>query len=213
MGNIMNHDIKKMLNTYLSSVTELEQKIAVINELKTLLHQHSPFSTQPVDCVIWVKTEEVQGNDYNPNHMDTLEKKLLQRSLIKNGFTQPIVACHQDEGDIVVDGFHRYLLCQTDTVLQERLKGYIPVSRIGEGKEQDQQERIAATIRHNRARGKHLVTAMSDIVRDLHRLGWRDKRIGEELGMDMDEVLRLKQISGLTELFEGEEFSRAWTVE
>lgn len=209
----MNHDIKSILSSYLDSVTELEQKIAVINELKELLHQHSPFSTQPVDCVTWMKTEEVQGNDYNPNHMDTSEKKLLQRSLIKNGFTQPIVVYHQNDSNVVVDGFHRYLLGKTDTILLKRLKGYVPVSCISEVKEQDLQERIAATIRHNRARGKHLVTAMSDIVRDLYRLGWCDKRIGDELGMDVDEVLRLKQISGLTELFESEEFSRAWTVD
>lgn len=110
----------------------------------------------------------------------------------------------------MVDGFHRQVLGR-EAGTGKRLKGWLPVACINPERK-GQAERIAATIRHNRARGKHQITSMSDIVRDLSRLGWSDERIGTELGMDQDEVLRLKQISGLTELFQEEDFSPAWTV-
>lgn len=109
-----------------------------------------------------------------------------------------------------MDGFHRQLLGR-EAGTGKRLKGWLPVACINTERK-GQAARIAATIRHNRARGKHQITSMSDIVRDLSRLGWADERIGAELGMDQDEVLRLKQISGLTELFQEEDFSPAWTV-
>lgn len=189
-----------------------EMKIKAINELKSLIHQHSPFCREPVDCVLWVKAKIVKANDYNPNSMATVEKKLLERSIELDGFTQPVVVARQQQRHLVVDGFHRYQIGKTCPRLNERLHGYLPVTLINAERE-GLKERIAATIRHNRARGKHQIAAMSDIVRDLHRQGWNDKRIGEELGMDADEVLRLKQISGLTELFADENFSEAWTVE
>ncbi|WP_141244091.1 ParB/RepB/Spo0J family partition protein, partial [Citrobacter sp. TSA-1] len=164
----------------------------------------------PVDCVLWVKADEVVANDYNPNVMAPGEKKLLKQSLEKDGFTQPVVVSEEKSHYLVVDGFHRQLLGrESDT--GKRLKGWLPVTCINPERK-GQATRMAATIRHNRARGKHQITSMSDIVRDLSRLGWTDERIGTELGMNQDEVLRLKQISGLTELFQEEDFSPAWTV-
>ncbi|EOU5825009.1 ParB N-terminal domain-containing protein, partial [Escherichia coli] len=138
------------------------------------------------------------------------EKKLLKHSLEQDGFTQPVVVSEEKEHYLVVDGFHRQLLGR-EAGTGKRLKGWLPVTCINPERK-GQASRIAATIRHNRARGKHQITSMSDIVRDLSRLGWTDERIGTELGMDQDEVLRLKQISGLTELFLEEDFSPAWTV-
>ena len=208
----MSPDVAKTVIEYLESFDDIDLKIKAINELKSLIHQHSPFCREPVDCVLWVEANTVEANDYNPNVMATVEKKLLERSIELDGFTQPVVVAHQQRRHLVVDGFHRHLIGKSRPELSRRLHGYLPVTLINAERE-GQKERIAATIRHNRARGKHQIAAMSDIVRDLHRQGWDDRRIGEELGMDADEVLRLKQISGLTELFADESFSEAWTVE
>ena len=208
----MSPDVAKTVIEYLESFDDIDLKIKAINELKSLIHQHSPFCREPVDCVLWVEAKAVEANDYNPNVMATVEKKLLERSIELDGFTQPVVVARQQRRHLVVDGFHRHLIGKSRPELSRRLHGYLPVTLINAERE-GQKERIAATIRHNRARGKHQIAAMSDIVRDLHRQGWDDRRIGEELGMDADEVLRLKQISGLTELFADESFSEAWTVE
>lgn len=140
-----------------------------------------------------------------------MEKKLLLHSLEKDGFTQPIVTAKVKDHNVVVDGFHRHLLGKKTASLHKKLHGYLPVSLVNADSE-GLNDRIASTVRHNRARGKHRVEAMSDIVRDLARQGWDDQRISQELGMDADEVLRLKQISGLAEIFSEETFSEAWTV-
>ncbi len=209
----MSPEIARIIIEYIEGQNGLHQKISAINELKSLIHQHSPFSDEPVDCVTWVRAETVEANDYNPNVMASAEKKLLEHSIWMDGFTQPIVVARQDgeEKHLVVDGFHRHLT-GTSPRLHDRLQGYLPVTYINPC-QHGQKERMAATIRHNRARGKHQITAMSDIVRDLCRLGWKDSQISTELGMTLDEVLRLKQISGLAELFINEEYSKAWTVE
>ncbi|EPY5355063.1 ParB N-terminal domain-containing protein [Klebsiella quasipneumoniae] len=207
----MTPEIANILSEYVNAQDNLHEKIRVINEIKALLHQHSPFSHEPVDCVLWVRQESVEANDYNPNVMTTVEKRLLERSIEMDGFTQPIVAARQDNSHLVVDGFHRHLTCKSSPTLKKRLHCYLPVTNVSTTR-QGQRERIAATIRHNRARGKHQINAMCDIVRDLYRLGWSDQEIGTELGMGPDEVLRLKQINGLAELFANEEYSQAWTV-
>ena len=213
MGDsVMSKDISKVVDEYLESFSDMKSKIDAINQLKTLLHRHSPFRDEPVDCVLWVDAESVTANDYNPNSMSATEKKLLERSIEMDGFTQPVVVARQQEQYLVVDGFHRHLISAANPQIHQRLHGYLPVTLINVSRH-GKKERIAATIRHNRARGKHQIAAMSDIVRDLYRLGWDDRRIGQELGMDSDEVLRLKQISGLAEIFINDSFSQAWTVE
>ena len=213
MGNSVTPEVEvlsKMIRQYFSQEQSEEKTIQALNHLRCVLHEISPFAQEPVDCVLWVKADEIVANDYNPNVMAPSEKKLLKQSLEKDGFTQPIVVSEETSHYLVVDGFHRQLLGRR-TVTGKRLKGWLPVTCINPDR-QGQTSRIAATIRHNRARGKHQITSMSDIVRDLSRLGWTDERIGTELGMDQDEVLRLKQISGLTELFQQADFSPAWTV-
>lgn len=213
MGNSMTPEVEvlsKMIRQYFSQEQSEEKTIQALNHLRCVLHEISPFAQEPVDCVLWVKADEIVANDYNPNVMAPSEKKLLKQSLEKDGFTQPIVVSEETSHYLVVDGFHRQLLGRR-TVTGKRLKGWLPVTCINPDRK-GQTSRIAATIRHNRARGKHQITSMSDIVRDLSRLGWTDERIGTELGMDQDEVLRLKQISGLTELFQQADFSPAWTV-
>lgn len=213
MGNSVTPEVEvlsKMIRQYFSQEQSEEKTIQALNHLRCVLHEISPFAQEPVDCVLWVKADEIVANDYNPNVIAPSEKKLLKQSLEKDGFTQPIVVSEETSHYLVVDGFHRQLLGRR-TVTGKRLKGWLPVTCINPDRK-GQTSRIAATIRHNRARGKHQITSMSDIVRDLSRLGWTDERIGTELGMDQDEVLRLKQISGLTELFQQADFSPAWTV-
>lgn len=209
---MMSPEIANMITKYIEQQVGLHQKIKVINELRILIHERSPFHMEPVDCVLWVKAETVEANDYNPNVMSRVEVNLLERSIEKDGFTQPVVTFCQSEKHLVVDGFHRQIIAKTSSTVSERLCGYIPVTHINTT-QRGLRERIAATIRHNRARGKHQITGMSDIVGELSKLGWDDAHIGAELGMDPDEVLRLKQITGLAELFAHEEFSLAWTVD
>ncbi|MBJ3592934.1 ParB-like nuclease domain-containing protein [Salmonella enterica subsp. enterica serovar Saintpaul] len=197
--------------SFLENTTSEADKIEALNTLRQVLHQHSPFVNEPVDCVLWLKASELIPNDYNPNVMAPPEKKLLQRSLETNGYTQPIVATVRKKGYTIIDGYHRYSLGKSKAALRKKLNQYLPVTLISEDG-LPPAERIAATIRHNRARGKHQIAAMSAIVQDLHRLGWEDSKISGELGMDADEVLRLKQVSGLAELFLDNEYSTGWTV-
>ncbi|MGQ7807323.1 IbrB-like domain-containing protein [Hafnia alvei] len=189
-------------------------QIETLNKIRLALHKVSPFSNEPIDCVLWKPIERVVSNDYNPNSVAPPEKRLLYTSLLRDGYTQPIVTSQQspdDETHVIVDGFHRRELASKRPLLRTRVLGYLPVVMLKENA-QEKTHLIAATIRHNRARGKHQISAMSDIVRELYHLGWDDEKISEELGMDADEVLRLKQISGLMELFQDREFSEAWTV-
>lgn len=190
----------------------LAAAIEAQNRIKQALHSVSPFSSEPVDLVQWVPSESVQANDYNPNAVAPPEMKLLQHSIREDGYTQPIVT-HEEGGEReVVDGFHRNRVGKECPDVRERVKGYLPVVTINQGRA-DRSDRIAATIRHNRARGKHAVAAMSDIVVELSRRNWTDKKIAKELGMEPDEVLRLKQVSGLAELFADREYSEAWDTQ
>ena len=199
------------MNSYLQSLPE-EQRIDALKTFRKALHENSPFRDQPVDCVLWIKQEDITANDYNPNNVAPPEKRLLSQSLELDGFTQPIVVTEdQPQHYEIVDGFHRHEIGKKKTTLKKQLKGYLPVTCLRKER-QERIDRMAATIRHNRARGRHQINAMSDIVRELALLGWSDEKIGKELGMDCDEVLRLKQINGLLELFADRRYSEAWTV-
>jgi ParB-like chromosome segregation protein Spo0J len=191
-------------------------KVEAINQAREALHNISPFASEPVDFVRWVASDDVFANDYNPNSVAPPEMELLRRSVMADGYTQPIVTHFEPAEDgrlgyCVVDGFHRNRVGKECADVQKRVKGYLPVVKIRESQE-DRGDRIASTIRHNRARGKHKVEAMSDIVIELKRRNWSDEKIGRELGMDPDEVLRLCQITGLAEAFKDEQFSQAWEV-
>jgi len=191
----------------------LDEKVEYINNIKRLLHEHSPFNTEPVDCVLWVKNSTVMANDYNPNSVAPPEMELLRLSIANDGYTQPIVSMDNNNGTReVIDGFHRNRVGKECEDIQSRVHGYLPVVTIRES-QTGVNNRVASTIRHNRARGKHRVESMSEIVVDLKKRNWSPEKIAKELGMDSDEVLRLSQISGLTELFANKEFSMAWEVE
>lgn len=206
----MNTTIAKLIESI--NLLPMEEKIATINNLKVELKRISPFAVEPVDCVQWVKEELVIANDYNPNSVAPPEMELLHTSIQEDGYTQPIVVYHHDGIYEVVDGFHRNRVGKEFKDIKERIHGYLPVTIINDERH-DKADRIASTIRHNRARGKHKVEAMSDIVIELKRRNWSDKKIGKELGMDADEVLRLTQITGLAEMFSNKEFNEAWEVD
>lgn len=203
--------VSDALTTLLDELEKLpeKRKIAALNMIKLKLHEISPFKNEPVDCVIWVEADQVEANDYNPNKVAPPEMKLLQLSISEDGYTQPIVGFWEGDHFEVVDGFHRNRVGKECKEIRERIKGCLPVTVINDDR-RDKADRIASTIRHNRARGKHVVTAMSDIVVDLKRRNWSDEKIAKELGMDPDEVLRLCQITGLMELFADNDFSPAW---
>lgn len=192
---------------------DLADKVEAMNLIKVALHEQSPFRGEPVDCVRWVKSDAVIANAYNPNAVAPPEMLLLETSILADGYTQPIVVNPEDGGAyVVVDGFHRSRVGKESAEVRARVMEYLPVVQI-RPEQTGVEDRMASTIRHNRARGKHGVEAMSGIVEYLAKKGWDDRKIGKELGMEPDEVLRLKQITGLAELFAREEFSEAWDVD
>lgn len=202
--------IKALINAL--KAQPIERQIEWLNTVRKQLHQVSPFKHEPVDCVLWIKSESVEANDYNPNTVAPPEMKLLELSIASDGYTQPIVTWVDGERREVIDGFHRHRVGRESEAVRKRILGYLPVTTANESRT-ERGDRIAATIRHNRARGKHRVEAMSDIVIELKRRNWSEDKIGRELGMDPDEVLRLSQISGLAEAFANQDFSQAWDIE
>lgn len=189
-----------------------DERISALNEVRIALHEISPLKSEPVDCVLWVPADKVYANDYNPNKVAPPEMELLRHSISHDGYTQPIVSWPVGGKYEVIDGFHRNRVGKECLDVSLRTSGHLPIVRI-QGDNTERKDRIAATIRHNRARGKHQVEAMSDIVTELKRRNWKNERICRELGMDKDEVLRLCQISGLQEMFSDQEFSKSWDVE
>lgn len=162
----------------------------------------------PVYNIISVPIEKIRPNTYNPNNVAPPEMRLLYDSIKADGYTMPIVCYYNKEDDtyIIVDGFHRYRIMLDYPDIYEREEGFLPVSVINKPLDQ----RMASTIRHNRARGSHDVDLMSNIVKELHELGRSDAWISKHLGMDKDEILRLKQITGLAALFKDINFGKAW---
>lgn len=194
-------------------VLSLADRVEAINALRQAIHEVSPFASEPVDFVRWVKSPMVHSNDYNPNSVAPPEMELLRLSIQADGYTQPIVSMADPDGRFeVIDGFHRHRVGKECADIQGRIHGYLPLVQIRES-QQDKTDRMASTIRHNRARGKHKVEAMSEIVIELKRRNWSDEKIAKNLGMEPDEILRLCQISGLSELFQDQEFSKSWDVE
>ena len=189
-----------------------DERVEELNRIRSALHEVSPFKSEPIDFVRWVKTEQVKANDYNPNKVAPPEMRLLEHSVDHDGFTQPVVGWNLDQGFEVVDGFHRTRVAKESKSVRERLRGWLPIVSI-KSENTSKNDRMASTIRHNRARGKHQINAMSEIVIELKNRNWRNARIARELGMDEEEVLRLCQISGLEHLFSDKDFSRAWEAD
>jgi ParB-like nuclease family protein len=184
----------------------LSEQVAILNYFRKKISQLSPFE-EPVDAIQWIPMHQIHANTYNPNKVATPEMKLLYESIRSDGYTQPIVAYQLSPTKYeIVDGFHRNRVGKEYLDIKEQVKGHLPLSII----DKPLDERMGSTIRHNRARGTHQIRPMSDIVLDLVKEGWTDEKICQKLGMDRDEVLRLKQISGLKEAFANHEFSKSW---
>ena len=162
----------------------------------------------PVYNVQAVPLHKIRANTYNPNAVAPPEMELLETSIWEDGYTMPVVAYYLVEEDIyeIVDGFHRYTTMKNSKRIRDREKGMLPIVVI----EKDESQRMASTIRHNRARGSHSIELMSNIVAELTKSGMSDAWILKHIGMDKDELLRLKQITGLADLFKDKEFSRAF---
>ena len=208
-------DVLNSISELMGSDLNFDEKIEIINKVKIKLSEYSPFKNNPVDCVIWVRAEDVEANDYNPNSVAPPEMKLLEHSILEDGYTQPIVTWENPEkpGQYeVIDGFHRNRVGKESVEVRGRIMGRLPVVIIRDS-QTGKNDRIASTIRHNRARGKHKIESMSDIVIELTRRNWSEDKIAKNLGMDEDEVLRLKQITGLAEMFSDKDFSKAWDIE
>ncbi|MFA6990292.1 MAG: ParB/RepB/Spo0J family partition protein [Candidatus Gastranaerophilaceae bacterium] len=207
--------IKKLTEELIKELKKLstEDKIDEINFIRGEISKVSPFLGHPVDFIKWVKNDLVYANDYNPNTVAPPEMELLRLSIYKDGYTQPIVSMKDEDDKFeVIDGFHRHRVGKEYIEISKSIHGYLPIVQI-RNSVTNKQDRMASTIRHNRARGKHRIEAMSDIVIELSRRNWSDEKIAKNLGMDADEVLRLKQISGLAEMFSDQDFSEAWDVD
>lgn len=203
--------MKTELDRLLKELTKVQgpELVEAINTVKIALNAISPMKTHPIDLVLWVPIASVRKNAYNPNSVAPTELKLLETSIVEDGYTQPVVTWESDTGREIVDGFHRSKVAQESEKVKNTLLGFIPVTTVRNA-QTDKSNRMASTIRHNRARGTHSVDAMSEIVLELKARNWKTARICKELGMEEDEVLRLCQISGLSGLFSDVEFSLAW---
>lgn len=197
-----------ILEAVRDAVKGAKDKLAMIEAIRDLLHLESPESVNPVDRVRWVPIEQVQPNDYNPNHVASKELGLLYISILHDGYTQPIVTIFDKKSKkyIIVDGFHRYYVCKMQKDILERNGGMLPVVVINK----NINDRMAATIRHNRARGEHSIAGMGKLVFEMLDNGWSDTEICNQLGLEPEELLKLKHITGFSALFKNVEYSKAW---
>ena len=167
-------------------------------------------TNHPINDVQWVDVSLVEPNDYNPNSVAGSEMKLLYTSIKHDGYTQPIVTIYDEERKkyVIVDGFHRYFICKNNADINESTGGKVPIVVI----KKDINERMASTVRHNRARGAHSVSGMSNMVFSMLDNGWGDAEVCNHLGMEADELLRLKHITGFSRLFADTEYNKAWVT-
>lgn len=196
------------IQQYLSSFTNMPDRLKAIEAIKEALHHSSPLATQPINLVRWVPIDKVEANDYNPNSVAGKEMGLLYTSILHDGYTQPVVTIYDKERDkyVIVDGFHRYFTCKTRQDIQDRNQGMLPIVVI----QKDINDRMASTVRHNRARGEHSINGMSNMVFNMLQNGWKDHDICNELGMEPEELLRLKHITGFSKLFADKSYSESW---
>ncbi|MFW5760208.1 MAG: IbrB-like domain-containing protein [Cyclobacteriaceae bacterium] len=193
----------------INEINDFEQKVDALNEARKILsRKSSPFVFEPVDCVLWVYNSRIKANEYNPNKVVTPEMELLYESIKQDGFTMPIVTFpnadhHEYE---IVDGFHRSITGTKRKDIKKRVHGYLPASIVNK----DLKDRMASTVRHNRARGKHEVNLMGVMIEKLTSMGMDNVQIAKNLGMQPEEILRLKQQQGIAEFYKHREYSRAW---
>lgn len=207
--NLIPDEIKTLLTRYYSFAQEDGNSDEFLEALKLWVFENlSTLNHQPIDFVRWVDVDDVIANDYNPNAVAIKEMQLLHKSIKADGYTQPVVVVFDEQKDkyVIVDGFHRTTIMKTYPDVQEMTGRKLPVVVI----EKDINERKAATVRHNRARGTHSVVSMSDMVFSMLDNGMTDAQVANELGMEKEEIVRLKHITGFSKLFADKEYSKAW---
>ncbi len=204
----MLNELKQQIQNNLSEISETADKVKFLEELRAHIHSISPQNSQPVNYVRWVPIEKVQANDYNPNSVAKNEMRLLYVSILHDGYTQPVVTVYDESIDkyVIVDGFHRYTTMRLNQDIAERNNGLLPIVVI----DKPINDRMASTVRHNRARGKHSVSGMANMVFQMLDNGWTDEAICAELGVEPDELIRLKHVTGFSKLFENVEYRKSW---
>ncbi|MDR1882959.1 MAG: ParB N-terminal domain-containing protein [Prevotella sp.] len=200
------HELIDEICRLIEDEENMDKKIDLLNYTRAQLHNVSPLKHHPVDFVAWEKSKNVEGNDYNPNSVAPPEMKLLITSIEEDGYTMPIVTCPEKDMIYIVDGYHRRQSEKKSVCISKSTMGRLPITFIRE-KQRGLNDRMASTIRHNRARGSHDIDLMSNIVKELTLTGKSPAWIAKQIGMDMDEIVRLKQLTGIAALFENEEFS------
>jgi len=208
-------EIRDLISELSKKITELDtidKKIETLNYVRGELHLISPLKHHPVDYVFWEKSNKVEANEYNPNAVAPPEMQLLYESIFNDGYTMPIVSYKDSNIIRIVDGFHRRETERRNKDISESVYGYIPLTNI-RNTQADNSNRMASTIRHNRARGTHNIELMSQIVSELVEMGKGDPWICKHVGMSIDELLRLKQITGLASLFQNKDFSESWEAD
>ena len=203
----MNKDLSRELAKAFKGKTPKES-IEAQQEIAEIIFESSPLVDMPIANVRWVPIEKVHANDYNPNSVAAREMLLLYTSIKHDGYTQPIVTIYDESQDlyIIVDGFHRWTTMKKNKDILESCHGFLPIVVL----KKDINDRMASTVRHNRARGKHSVAGMGSMVLEMLKNGWEDAQICAELGMEADELVRLKHVTGFSKLFEDVTYRKAW---
>jgi ParB-like chromosome segregation protein Spo0J len=202
--------LDQMMDGVVATLTQLpiDAQFVALNAIRARLHAASPNAAQPVDYVRWLPVGQVVANHYNPNQVASPEMGLLQTSIQHDGYTQPVVACWDNvtQKAVIVDGFHRSAVMSASPSIATACHGHLPVVLIDKGIN----DRMASTVRHNRARGRHAVSGMANMVFALLDQGWDDAAVCRELGLTPEEVVRLKHITGFSKLFADTRYHRAW---
>lgn len=200
-----------MIAALTRELADAPDKAEYINQAVAALHAASPYTGHPVGAVQWVHIDQVQANDYNPNAVAQAEMRLLYVSISHDGYTQPVVTIYNPDLDkyVIVDGFHRYSTMRQNRDIYDSTGGMLPIVVI----DKDDNERMASTIRHNRARGKHSIAGMGRIVFDMLTNGASDAEICHEVGLEPEELARLKHITGFSKLFANTHHNPAWETD
>ena len=203
--------LKKLLAEIKSHLDGSADRQGDIDAVRQLLFEQSDQRGQPVDRVRWVPIENVIPNDYNPNNVAGKEMQLLYVSIKADGYTQPIVTIFDEtlKKYVIVDGFHRYFVGRNQADIREAVNGMLPIVVI----DKSANERMAATVRHNRARGEHSIAGMGNLVFSMLQNGMTDAEVCNEIGLEPEELLKLKHITGFSKLFVGHKYNKAWETD
>lgn len=204
----MSMNLEKEIKKIVAEAKKNGTIIETYELMKEEFHKEHPMKSQPINRVRWVDVNKVQANDYNPNMVASKEMQLLLTSINHDGYTQPCVTIYDEKIDkfVIIDGFHRYSVTVQNKEVRERNNGKLPIVVL----DKSINDRMASTVRHNRARGEHSVKGMAEMVYSMLENGWEEAQVCNELGMEAEELVKLKHMSGYSKRYEDHEFSLAW---